>query len=334
LNCLCVYLFHVIMNSYLITGFSGFVSRHFLEYLNEHEPGARVLGVDTMSPDFDCRAYGNISCRFEKLDLLDRPQADNLIYQFQPRYVLHLASFSSVAYSWKDPVASFRNNTNIFLNLLEKIRGLGIDCRILSIGSSEEYGIVGPDYVPIKEECPLNPVSPYAVARVAQEMLSRVYVDGYGLDIVMTRSFNHIGPRQRDVFAVSSFIRQIAEMKIRGQKKGELVVGDVSVVRDFLDVRDVVVAYHALLKHGDKGEVYNVCSGKGVALVDVIEKVARMAGIEVTINRSEKLLRPSENPIVIGSNEKIKNSVGWELRYELDASLEDILAYWVERLNV
>jgi GDP-4-dehydro-6-deoxy-D-mannose reductase len=123
-------------------------------------------------------------------------------------------------------------------------------------------------------------------------------------------------------------------MKIHGQKKGELVVGDVAVVRDFLDVRDVVAAYHALLKHGDKGEVYNVCSGKGVALVDVIEKVARMAGIEVTINRSEKLLRPSENPIVIGSNEKIRNSVGWELHYELDASLEDILAYWVERLNV
>lgn len=322
------------MNTYLITGFSGFVSRHFLEYLNEHEPGAKVLGVDTMSPDLDCGAYQNISCRFEKLDLLDRPQADNLIYQFQPRYVLHLASFSSVAYSWKDPVASFRNNTNIFLNLLEKIRGLGIDCRILSIGSSEEYGIVHPGDVPIAEECPLNPVSPYAVARVAQEMLSRVYVDGYGLDIVMTRSFNHIGPRQRDVFAVSSFIRQIAEMKIRGQKKGGLVVGDVSVVRDFLDVRDVVVAYHALLKHGGKGEVYNVCSGKGVALVDVIEKVARMAGIEVTINRSEKLLRPSENPIVIGSNEKIRNSVGWELRYELDASLEDILADWVERSSI
>lgn len=316
------------MNKYLITGFSGFVSRHFLDYLDSLAAKAEVLGLDSITPDFPLGQYNNISCRFESVDLLDKNRLDNVIYQFQPRYVLHLASYSSVAYSWKDPIAGFRNNTNIFLNLVEKIRGLDLECRVLSIGSSEEYGNVLPVDVPLAEEHPLKPVSPYAVARVAQEMLSGVYAEGYGLDIVMTRSFNHIGPRQREVFAVSSFAKQMIESKKKGEPECRLTVGDVSVVRDFLDVRDVVKAYHLLLKQGRKGEVYNVCGGVGISLKEIIEKLAIIVGIPVKWSTDNRLLRPSDNRVVVGSMTKIEKETGWRPVIKIEQSLEDIAGFW------
>jgi len=316
------------MEKFLITGFSGFVSRHFLDHLENQKFSSRVLGVDVSAPDFNADEYRHVKCSFEKTNLLDDNQVENIIFQFQPDYILHLASYSSVAFSWKDPIASFSNNTNIFLNLLEKVRALNLGCRILSVGSSEEYGNVSASDVPLAETHPLNPVSPYAVARVSQEMLSRVYVDGYGLDIVMTRSFNHIGPRQRDIFAVSSFARQLVEIKKKGLSKGELVTGDISIVRDFLDVRDVVAAYHSLFRKGRSGEVYNICSGIGVTLERIIAVIAEILNIKVGIKVSEKLIRPSDNRIIIGSNEKLKRETGWDVSYDLRKSLEDIVAYW------
>ena len=185
------------MEKYLITGFSGFVAKHFLECLDVQNVTAYVLGVDMNPPEFNMHQYQHVRCSFEQTNLLNKDQVDNIIYQFQPDYILHLASFSSVAFSWKNPVASFANNTNIFLNLLEQVRRMNLNCRILSIGSSEEYGNVQEADIPLHEDHLLNPVSPYAVARVSQEMLSKIYVDGYGMDIIMTRSFNHIGPGQK-----------------------------------------------------------------------------------------------------------------------------------------
>src|SRR5687768_2424286 len=218
------------MDKYLITGFSGFVAKHFLEFLDQQEVHTYVLGVDIHRPEFNIYGFKHVHCSFEQTDLLDKDQVDNIIYQFQPSYILHLASFSSVAFSWKNPVASFANNTNIFLNLLEKVRNMNLDCRILSVGSSEEYGNVCEGDIPLSEGAPLNPISPYAVARVSQEMLSRIYVDGYGMDIIMTRSFNHIGPGQKDLFVISSFAKQLVELK-NSSEEGDLVTGDISVIR-------------------------------------------------------------------------------------------------------
>ncbi len=162
------------MEKYLITGFSGFVAKHFLDFLDRNRIDAYVLGVDIQRPEFNIYGFKHIKCSFERTDLLDKDQVDNIIYQFQPQYILHLASFSSVAFSWKNPVASFANNTNIFLNLLEKVRNLNLDCRVLSVGSSEEYGNVAPEHLPLREDFPLNPISPYALARVSQETLSKI----------------------------------------------------------------------------------------------------------------------------------------------------------------
>ncbi|MCC6691076.1 MAG: GDP-mannose 4,6-dehydratase [Bacteroidia bacterium] len=316
------------MEKYLITGFSGFVCRHFLDYLESTGIVSEVYGVDVNKPDFSYSGYKNIKCSFQTLDLLNRAKVEDVISKFKPDYILHLASYSSVAYSWQNPVASFANNTNIFLNLIETVRLLAIKCRILSVGSSEEYGNVSSASLPLRENQLLNPVSPYAVARVSQELLSKVYVDGFDSDIVLTRSFNHIGPGQKDIFVVASFAKKLIDIKRKKNSSNEFYTGDLTIIRDFVDVRDVVCAYYLLLKEGKKGETYNICSGKGISLFEVLEKMRTIVGVDIVQKLDARFVRPNENRIVIGANDKIRKDVKWVNRIDLDSSLHDIINYY------
>lgn len=322
------------MKKFLITGFSGFVSRYFIEYLEENEIRAFIKGIDVHQPDINTDAFKHVKCDFERIDLLDKGKVENIIFEFQPDYVLHLASFSSVAFSWKEPNISFQNNTNIFLNLLEAIRKLNLNTRILSVGSSEEYGNVEQKDLPLNEDHPLKPVSPYAVARVSQEFLSNIYAHGYGLDIVLTRSFNHIGPFQKDVFVVSSFVKQMVEMKYNGASANKLMTGDITIIRDFTDVRDVVSAYYMLLMMGKKGEVYNVCNGIGWSLKDIIDKISRILAIDVETTPDASLFRPDDNKAIIGSNEKLRNTVKWAPKYTLEDTLNEMILYWQKQISM
>jgi GDP-4-dehydro-6-deoxy-D-mannose reductase len=313
---------------YLITGFSGFVSKHFIDYLETNKIAAHIIGIDINAIDFDITKYVYVKCEFEKIDLLNKTEVERIIDKFKPNYVLHLASFSSVALSWKKPVESFTNNTNIFLNLIDTIRLANIPCRILSIGSSEEYGNMESKDSHLLEEHPLKPISPYAVARVSQEMLSKVYVNSYNMDIIMTRSFNHIGTHQKDIFVIPSFAKQLIALKESGSSVKELTTGDTSIIRDFVDVRDVVEGYYLLFKKGKKGQIYNICSGNGTSLNDVIQKMAAILDIHVTQKVDANLVRPNDNKIIIGSNKKIKNDTGWENKFVLEQSLKDIIEYY------
>ncbi|MFA4915059.1 MAG: GDP-mannose 4,6-dehydratase [Syntrophales bacterium] len=315
------------MKKFMITGFSGFVSRHFLEYLENHHVESLVKGLDISYPEFEQGNFRSVKFEFERLDLLDKEKVENILYEFQPDYILHLASYSSVAFSWEAPIISFQNNTNIYLNLLEGVRKFNLPVRILSIGSSEEYGNIEKKDLPVTEEHSLKPGSPYAVARVAQELLSQIYTNGYGLDIVMTRSFNHIGPFQKDIFVVPSFVKQLVEIK-KKKGSGKLVAGDLEIVRDFTDVRDAVSAYYLLLTQGKKGEIYNVCSGKGFSLKQIIDKICNILNIDINIHLDSRLLRPNENRIIIGSSEKLKTNYAWELKYTIENSLDDMIRYW------
>ena len=312
----------------LITGFTGFVSQHFLDLLNKEEPGSIVLGIDKNSPDFNFSTFPDLAISFENIDLLNRAATDKIIDSFQPEYVLHLASVSSVAQSWHTPLDSFVNNTNIFLNLVEQIRLKKLPCRILSVGSSEEFGEVTELELPLTEEHPLKPLSPYAVARVSQEMLSKIYADGYSMDIVMTRSFNHIGPGQRDVFVISSFAKQLVQLSKEPSATKTITTGNLAVIRDFVDVRDVVRAYYLLLKSGRRGEVYNICSGKGIVLKDIISTMSELLDINVNTLVNPALIRPNENKKVIGSYQKIKTELGWQPEIDTKKSLADIIQYW------
>jgi GDP-4-dehydro-6-deoxy-D-mannose reductase len=319
------------MEKYMVTGFSGFVSKHFLDYLNSREVPCTVAGIDINTPEFDYKNYAHVKCSFHAINLLNREQVNAFIQEYRPDYILHLASYSSVAYSWQHPVESFTNNTNIFLNLLEQVRNMNLDCRILSVGSSEEYGNVSEADIPLQETQPLKPISPYAVARVSQEMLSAVYAQGFGLDVILTRSFNHIGPGQKDIFVISSFVKRMLEIK-RSNLPAQLHTGDLTIVRDFLDVRDVVRAYYMLLKNGDKGEIYNICSGKGIALEQIINKLSDMISLQVVTVQDPALVRPNDNRIIVGDNSKLKARIAWETEYSLDRSLQDIIDYWTLRL--
>ncbi len=316
------------IEKYLITGFSGFVSRHFCEYLERNKINALIKGIDVQDHNFNFDAFKYLSFDFEKIDLLSVNEIERVICDFKPNFILHLASYSSVAFSWKAPIISFNNNTNIFLNILEAVRKLNLDTRILSVGSSEEYGRIREENLPLTEDTPLNPTSPYAVARVSQELLSKVYVNGYGLDIVLTRSFNHIGPMQKDIFVMGSFAKQLVMIKKSNCSDGKLITGDISIIRDFSDVRDVVLAYYLLLHSGKQGEIYNVCSGEGISLREVISIMADVLNINISITVDETLIRPDENKIIIGCNEKIKRSLSWNPKYTLEQSLCDTLNYW------
>ena len=318
------------MSKILITGASGFVSRHFLQYLDELSVHAEVLGVSRTAPSFATSQFKNIRCTFRQFDLLDKASVDETMYGFQPDFIVHLAAYSSVGYSWHKPVESFSNNTNIFLNLLEQVRALNLRCRILSVGSSEEYGDVEVASLPLREEHRLQPVSPYAAARVSQELLSSVYVRGYGLDVVMTRSFNHIGPFQRDIFVVPSLAKQLTAIG-KGAAPAKLLAGDCTIIRDFIDVRDVARAYYALLMKGQRGEVYNVCTGQGTSIGDVIATMQEIAGTEAIIETDPRLLRPSDNRAVIGCNEKLFRATGWKPEISLRDSLSNLLDWWARQ---
>ena len=305
------------MKKYLITGVNGFVGRYFVECLLKHEPDADILGVDI------AESTSIEGIRYQKLDLCDVPKVDDLLERENPDYIVHLAAMSSVAQSWQEPAKCFLNNTSAFLNLAENVRLKALKTRILSVGSSEEYGIYNE---PMQEIFNLHPKSPYSVARLSQEYLSKLYVDRFGTDIVMTRSFNHIGPRQSDRFVIPSFIKQLVAISQGAENK--MLVGNIEVIRDFTDVRDVVEAYYLILQKGKMREVYNVCSGQGRKLREIIETTAKLLNIEPNIVVDEARVRPNDMPRVVGDNTKLKTRLGWQQKYSLTQTLQDIIEYW------
>lgn len=316
------------MVEYLITGCGGFVGTHYLSYLQDRNFKGEIVGIGTSPP---LRRPAQLKYSFETLNLLNANRLEQVIKKYKPRFCVHLASMSSVALSWVNPNQSFTNNTNVFLNLVEAIRKYSPETRILSVGSSEQYGPGIVEGVLYAESDRLVPENPYSVARCAQEQLARVYIAGFGLDIVMTRSFNHIGPGQRERFVISRFCRLFAKALDDGAAFLVMPTGDLQVTRDFLDVRDVVVAYDAILHRADTGSVYNVCSGRGVLLFDVVNQLSEMSGVHFRTRIDESLLRPIENRMIVGSRKLLTTAFGWEPTIPLVISLSDMLRYWRTR---
>lgn len=307
-----------LMNRILITGCNGFVARYFVEYFRANAIAADFVGIDVA----DTCLIARIS--YAQMDLMDVGCLKKLLATYKPTHIAHFASVSSVSQSWEMPAESFTNNTNIFLNIAETVRKLGLSPRILSIGSSEEYGNYPLHALPLKEHYQLRPCNPYAIARVAQEMISKLYADSYGLEVMMTRSFNHIGPGQREIFAVPSFIRQMLDAK--AGNRAVISVGNVDVVRDFLDVRDVVDAYYKILFFGRKGDVYNVCSGVGHALREVISQIAEIIQFSPELIVDPDKVRPTDNHIIIGDATKLMNDLNWRPSISLELSLRQTIA--------
>ncbi|MGA2912019.1 MAG: GDP-mannose 4,6-dehydratase [Methanoregula sp.] len=318
------------MKKILITGISGFVGGHFVHYLTTHHNDLEIHGISRSKPAWDfipgMPELSNNS-HFHQADLMDITKIKSLIEEIQPDYIVHLAAQSSVAESWKTPVDSFMNNTNIFLNIIDTVRINDFTARVLSVGSSEQYGIVSEKDLPLNEKSLQHPANPYAVARVAQENLARIYAEGYGLDICCTRSFNHCGPGQSDRFVVSSIVKQFVQIA-HGIQKPVIHIGNGAIVRDFIDVRDVVAVYYLLLTKGKHGEVYNICSGQGRAIRDIVTMISGMLDISVKIKQEQSQIRPIDNPRIVGSNEKIQHELGWYPTIPFEQTLQSMYDCW------
>jgi GDP-4-dehydro-6-deoxy-D-mannose reductase len=323
------------MKRLLITGISGFVGGHIVSYLANNKLDFEIHGISRSKPAWDFVPFApglQNGHHFHQADLLDIPRIKALLEEIQPEYILHMAAQSSVAESWKTPVFSFMNNTNIFLNIIDTVRQNDNGARVLSIGSSEQYGVVSAADLPLTEESPQHPANPYAVARVAQEQLAKIYADGYGLDICCTRSFNHCGPGQNDRFVVSAIVKQFVQIA-HGLRDPVIHIGNGAIVRDFVDVNDVVAAYALLLSEGKRGEVYNVCSGTGRTIGEIVTLISKLKGIEVTVNQELSEIRPIDNPRIIGSNQKIRRDLGWTPVIPFEQSLLSIYEYWDHRIS-
>jgi GDP-4-dehydro-6-deoxy-D-mannose reductase len=321
------------MKKILITGISGFVGGHFFHYLCKHHKDLEIHGISRSKPSWDfVPAMPELTrnSHFHRADLMNIPKIKSLIEEIQPDYILHLAAQSSVAQSWKTPVDSFMNNTNIFLNIIDTVRLNDFNARVLSVGSSEQYGIVSEQDIPLHEKSPQNPANPYAVARVAQEQLARIYAEGYGLDICCTRSFNHCGPGQNERFVVSSIVRQFVQI-FHGIQEPVIHIGNGAIVRDFIDVRDVVTVYDLLLTKGKRGEVYNICSGEGRSIQDIVVMLSNMLQIPVQIKQEKSQIRPIDNPRIVGSNDKIQHELGWHPTIPFEQTLRSMYDYWDKR---
>ncbi|MDR2755486.1 MAG: GDP-mannose 4,6-dehydratase [Planctomycetaceae bacterium] len=320
------------MKKCLITGASGFVGRHLLQYFDRVAAGiTEVLGVD-LYPAPLTFVPQQFSYRFEQIDLTQLESFTELAKEFDPDWLIHLAGESSVAASWRDPDRCIMNNGNIISNMLRflKLRPMKhrLKCRMLAVGSSEVYG----EYLePFEESHPRQPYNPYAISRLYQEDRIQLDVKWQSLNIVSTRSFNHTGPGQNDRFVIASFVRQLCSAKKNGQKSVCLKTGNVQLIRDFSDVRDVVRAYHLLLEHGRNGEIYNVCCGAGVSLFKIIEMLQEILNLEVTVEPDQVLVRSGEPPIVIGNTEKIFRATGWKPQIPLEQTLRDMVQEQMEQ---
>jgi GDP-4-dehydro-6-deoxy-D-mannose reductase len=313
----------------LITGVSGFVGGHMVDLLRAEAPQAEIVGLDSR-PGNRARSLG---IEIVKADLQDPVSVRRALEQVRPDRLVHLAAQSSPQRSWEDPAGTLKTNLLGLLHLLEAARTLSLEPRLLVVGSAEEYGLVQPHQMPLREEAPLRPASPYAVSKVAQGFLALQYALSLGLPIVRTRTFHHTGPRRGEQFAESSFARQLAEIEA-GRRPPWVEVGNLDAVRDFTDVRDVVRAYWALLDRGAPGEVYNVCSGRGVKMTDLLEELVALSGLEVEIRVDPSRLRPLDVPVVVGDPSRLCAATGWHASIPLSRTLRDLLDHWRERVGV
>ena len=314
----------------LITGFTGFVGSHLADYLVARGD-AEVFGVHRWRSRLENVEHLGDRVRRVECDVRDAAAVRRVLRDVRPDRIFHLAAQSYVPTSWLAPAETLGGNVLGQVNLFEAIRDLGLTPQVHIAGSSEEYGLVLPHEVPIREESPLRPLSPYAVSKVAQDLLAYQYWKSYRLHVVRTRGFNHTGPRRGEVFVSSSFARQVAEIE-KGRREPVVRVGNLDSIRDFTDVRDMVRAYWLALERGEPGEVYNICSGRGYSARQVLDILLDLANVKVEVREDPARMRPSDVPLLVGDGSKFRSVTGWEPTIPFEVTLKDLLEHWRKRV--
>lgn len=297
----------------LVTGASGFVGCHLVAHLKAS--GDEVIGVDRES---------------DGVDITDAEALQRLFGEIRPEVVYHLAGWADVGGSWKAPVEAFRVNAEGTLNVLLAAATAGVS-RVLAVSSADVYGIVTPDELPLTEDSPLRPASPYAASKVAADYLGLQAWLGRHLPVIRVRAFNHLGPGQTDKFVAPALASRVARAERDGGQV--LTVGDLSPRRDFTDVRDVVRAYRLLMESGEPGEVYNVCSGVDLAVQDLADQLIAQSRTPLRLEVDPDLLRPVELPVLRGSHDRLTAATGWEPEIPIAQTLIDLLEDWRTRLR-
>lgn len=317
------------MKRSLITGIAGFAGSHLAELLLSK--GHEVYGLCRPRSKTDNIESIKTKLRLEDADLLDSHSLYTTIARIKPDYIFHLAAQSFVPTSWVSPSVTLEVNVVGTGNLFEAVRQVGINPVIQIACSSEEYGLVHADEIPIKETNPLRPQSPYAVSKVAMDYLGYQYFCSYKLPIIRTRGFNHTGPRRGETFVTSNFAKQIATIE-KGKHEPVIFVGDLEPKRDWTDVRDMVKGYLMAVELCDPGEVYNICTGRGVRVGDMLDLLLKLSKVKVEVRVDPQRKRPSDVPVLVGDNTKFVKKTGWSAEIPFQKTVEDLLNYWRERV--
>lgn len=316
----------------LITGITGMVGSHLADYVLSQQPGTEVFGVKRWRSNIE-----NITQIADQITLIDAELRDphaclTVIERAQPDIIFHLAANSFVLDSWTNPGDTIHGNIGMQLNLFEAIRILKLDPVIQIACSSEQYGKIHADEIPVKETNPFRPLSPYAVSKVGQDALAYQYYESYGMKTIRTRAFNHEGPRRGEVFVTSSFAKQIAEIEA-GLKPPILWVGNLDSQRDWTDVRDVVRAYWMAVTAGSAGEDYVIASGVSRSVRDMLDHLLTLTRSKIEIRVDPKRMRPSDVVNLRGDSTKFRRATGWQPEIPFEQMMLDLLNYWRDRVG-
>ncbi|HSQ60542.1 MAG TPA: GDP-mannose 4,6-dehydratase [Acidobacteriota bacterium] len=313
----------------LVTGITGFAGSHLVDYMLTL-PNVEIVGIQRWRSRTENIEHFRDKVTLVECDLRDAFSVRDVIESVRPDRIFHLAAQSFVPTSWTAPTESLITNIIGQLNIFEAVKKSGLKPRIQLACSSEEYGLVLEDELPIRETNPLRPLSPYAVSKVGQDMLGYQYFKSFGIPVIRTRGFNHEGPRRGPVFVCSDFAKQIADIE-KGRQKPVLSVGNLDARRDFTDVRDIVRGYWLALEKGEPGEEYNLCSGRAWTIREMLDYLLALSTSKIKVETDPTRLRPSDVPVLLGDYSKFKKATGWEPKIPFEQTLKDLLAYWRER---
>ncbi|HET9328765.1 MAG TPA: GDP-mannose 4,6-dehydratase [Candidatus Eisenbacteria bacterium] len=317
------------MRRVLVTGVTGFAGSHLVDYMLSRGD-CEIFGIQRWRSRTENIEHFADKITILECDLRDASSTRDTLEKVRPDWIFHLAAQSFVPTSWSAPTESLTTNIVGQVNLFEAMRRLGLQCRIQLACSSEEYGMVYPDEIPIRETNPLRPLSPYAVSKVGQDLLGYQYWMSWKLDCVRTRGFNHEGPRRGPVFVASDFAKQIADIE-KGRRPPVVHVGNLEAKRDFTDVRDMVRAYWLALEKGEPGEVYNIATGRSWTIREVLDQLLSLTTTKIEVRQDPARLRPSDVPVLLGDSSKFVKVTGWKPTIPFEQTLRDMLDYWRAR---
>ena len=316
----------------LITGITGMAGSHLADYLLSTCEGCEIHGTFRWRSRMENVVHLEGKINLIQCELTDFTNTVRALEISKPDFIFHLAAQSYVLASWSSPTATMLENPRMQINLFEAMLMLGIDCPIQVALSSEEYGMVYPDELPITEDNPLRPLSPYAVSKVTQDMMAYQYHKSHGLKTIRTRAFNHEGPRRGEVFVTSNFARQIALIEA-GRQEPVIYTGNLDAKRDWSDVRDIVRAYWLAVNRCVPGDVYVIASGVSYSVREMLDMLIGMSDVKVETRDDPSRMRPSDVMVLQGDPSKFKAQTGWQPEIPFQQTLSDLLNHWREEVR-